>query len=90
MISEAVHIFKSVWRCKSMNHKVVRESPKHTIVPSNKEIDVYRMISLLTYSESFFECLNWYHVDSSDDLSYNRRFIYDGSPNVVSTTMSVC
>jgi len=27
--------------------------------------------------------MNWYHVDASNDLSYNGRFAYDGSPNVV-------
>jgi len=31
-----------------------------------------------------------YHVDSSNDTSYIGRFDYDGSPNVVSPTMSVC
>jgi len=36
----------------------------------------------------YFKC--WYHVNSSNDLLYNKRFTFDGLPNVVSPTMSVC
>jgi len=32
---------------------------------------------------------NGYHVDSPEDLLYNRCFAYNGLPNVVSSTMSV-
>jgi len=38
---------------------------------------------------AYFYCLHLYHVDSSNDLTYNGRFAFDGLRNVVLPTMSV-
>jgi len=38
----------------------------------------------------FNRSLERYHVNSSNDLLYNGRFAYHGSPHVVLPTMSVC